>query len=400
MVIAIEGKNFTGRSAYLKKRVSGGGHHDSPVATMTRGTPGAYLGTDAHNYLSGLLPSVRGELVLHGFCTSPRREAVEGLLASAGLPPTACQNPLTLSGGQQVVLALSTALLSTGTLIAIDCSLEQLSPRARAAVLDVLGREDSQAKSVIVDNRLVEFRERVAVEPVDDPVLEPRPSPPRMSWTAVRPQSDVPHLELQDVTFRYSLHAPLLEALSCRFNPGTVNFIEGPNGVGKSTLGKLLCGILRPSQGNLLLEGRPWRPWEKPGDVVAYHFQNPDLQLFTTSVARQFGEDVRDITAAFGLESFLSDHPHNLPFVLRKRIALAIALARRRPWLILDEPILGQDDDNARVLARILDDAAAMGAGIVVLSHSTWFRSLITRKRTCLLSMQGLKESTPCNRVQ
>jgi len=80
---------------------------------------------------------------------------------------------------------------------------------------------------------------------------------------------------------------------------------------------------------------------------------------------------------AFGLSGLKEDHPLEMPFVIRKRIALAATLAMGCPWLILDEPILGQDHTSALALKSMIDQMSSKGFGIVVISHSEWFRSLL-----------------------
>jgi len=393
-VLAIEGRNFSGRSDALhrltKQGLEGARASSPPKATRAN----TYVGVDAQNYLSGLLPTLRGELELHGIVTSPRRCAVEAVLATGNLSNLAARNPVTLSGGQQVILAIATALLSTREILAIDCSLEQLSPENRTQVLQALGRPDLHGvQTILADNRLLEFRDSVSVQAGLPDVSEPATSVPVMlaDILATIPTSAQP-LGLEGVNFSYQSGKPVFRNLTCQFDPGYVHFIVGPNGVGKSSLGKLLCGLFKPHGGSLWVGNHvPWQPWLNPGRSVAYHFQNPDLQLFRTRVA-----DVVDasdeVTEAFGLTKFLSEHPLDLPFVLRKRLAIASTVARRRPWLILDEPILGQDDSTARILARILDRAAASGAGIIVITHSKWFRSLVARPRLLTLHPENERE--------
>ncbi len=84
--------------------------------------------------------------------------------------------------------------------------------------------------------------------------------------------------------------------------------------------------------------------------------------------------------AAFGLTDMAHMHPLDLPFVLRKRVALAATLAMGCPWMILDKPTLGQDDETVLSLANIIERLLANGLGIVIISHSRWFRSLIPAK--------------------
>jgi energy-coupling factor transport system ATP-binding protein len=165
----------------------------------------------------------------------------------------------------------------------------------------------------------------------------------------------------------------------------------GKNGVGKSTLAKLLCGVLRPDTGRIMLGNQLYDAWVKPGQYIAYHFQNPDLQLFSTRLdeeiiagprAQGHNEEIirqrQDaLSKAFGLSRIMDEHPLSLPFVIRKRIALAATLAMGCPWVILDEPTVGQDDATVQVIAQIIEQMLAKGLGVIMISHSEWFRSLL-----------------------
>jgi energy-coupling factor transporter ATP-binding protein EcfA2 len=65
-----------------------------------------------------------------------------------------------------------------------------------------------------------------------------------------------------------------------------------------------------------------------------------------------------------------STHPLDLPFAMRKRLALAVTLAAGSPWILLDEPSLAQDGQNTlaiRALSRRMADA---GFGVIIISHS------------------------------
>jgi energy-coupling factor transport system ATP-binding protein len=68
--------------------------------------------------------------------------------------------------------------------------------------------------------------------------------------------------------------------------------------------------------------------------------------------------------------AFDRTHPLDLPFALRKRLALAAAVACGCPWLVLDEPSLGQDAQNTSAIRNLIRGLAQAGAGILVISHS------------------------------
>jgi energy-coupling factor transport system ATP-binding protein len=155
-----------------------------------------------------------------------------------------------------------------------------------------------------------------------------------------------------------------------KFKAGGHYLLSGPNGVGKSTLSKILCGLLRPTSGEIRVNTKPVQPWREPGRFVSYAFQDPDLQLFANRVSKQLASAKRPEAVArwFGLDQHLSEHPLDLPFVLRKRLAIGAALGREKGLSILDEPTLGQDSRSVAEGRGYLS-----GATTIVISHSALY---------------------------
>jgi energy-coupling factor transport system ATP-binding protein len=205
-------------------------------------------------------------------------------------------------------------------------------------------------------------------------------------------------MTLEGIRYRYSRQQEdVLKRVSVELEPSKVYLLEGPNGAGKSTLAKLLSGVLLPVSGAVLVNGRRVNPWNTPGSIVAYHFQNPDVQLFSTTVEEEIRtglsrhlsdteqrSQVGLVSRMFGVQNLLTEHPLDLPFVLRKRVALAATTAMGRPWLILDEPTLGQDDVSSEALVQGFLHLVKQGTGIIVISHSESFKKRIAGIRLSL----------------
>jgi energy-coupling factor transporter ATP-binding protein EcfA2 len=378
-ILAVEGRNFSGRTEYLKRFVSDQSAQQQ-AGPPGGSVPGAYVGIDAHNYLSGLLPTVHGELALHGYHESPRRSAVADILSCINFEEIAPNNPLALSGGEQTIIALCTALLISARSIAIDCCFEQLSGTVRDRLVANLGHPDvGELMVLIADNRLREYSAPLPVEAVCRGHAAADSAAAGMTDEQFVYSEGAEAIRLRNLRFGYEGRKDLLRDINFVFEPGQIYFLRGDNGIGKSTLAKILCGLLRPAGGRLELGALArWTPWKRPGESVAYHFQNPDLQLFGTRVADLFA-GAPELVETFGLQPLLHQHPQDLPFTLRKRVALAAVFARKRSWIVLDEPILGQDDENAACLSRMLDKVAGSGGGVIVITHSDWFSRLSKR---------------------
>lgn len=84
----------------------------------------------------------------------------------------------------------------------------------------------------------------------------------------------------------------------------------------------------------------------------------------------------------FGIsEKLFQTHPNELLFVLTKRLGIALAALAGKPWLIFDEPTLGQDWEFRLALAEFVRLALARGAGVIMISHDTHFRSLFPKSK-------------------
>lgn len=410
-VVALEGDNFSGRTALIRAALAGG---DSRQAVHSTDSHSAYVGPEVYNALSGLAGTVKGELLLHsGSSVTGFSRHVASLLAETGLDRLMSRNPFTLSGGEQSCLAVASALCLAPGAIGFDCALEQLALPLKVLLLQRISESAAElsgrTRIVLADNRLAELGScdsRVRAESFHTAqkigVAQPGPV---ISHAALDGESDYStssgpcdepgSLDIFDLCFSYPGGMPVLEGVSASLQPGSVYVLEGPNGAGKSTLAKVLCGCLTPVSGRLEFRGEDFRPWRSPGRTVGYHFQNPDLQLFSASVEEevsagpaarlssgksglaQLGKRLDTLLATFGLFHLRREHPLDLPFVLRKRVALAATIAMGSPWLILDEPSLGQDDRNAGEVAQIIRQLARGGAGVIVISHAPSFRGLL-----------------------
>ncbi|MGN5381946.1 ABC transporter ATP-binding protein [Streptomyces lasalocidi] len=178
----------------------------------------------------------------------------------------------------------------------------------------------------------------------------------------------------EDVGFSYpGSGRPVLDGVRLAIAPGLLVAVTGPSGAGKSTLGKLLLRFHEPSRGRILLDGRDIAGL--PVDEVRRHITllPQDSMLFDGTVrenilyGRPDAAEADMIAAAVAADAhgFVSTLPdgydspagkrgNNLSGGQRRRIALARAMLRTAPVLILDEPTAGLDDDStARIMAPL-----------------------------------------------
>ncbi len=377
--VAITGQNLSGRTRLLQRAVN--------INRGQSARPCAYIGPEIYTGISSLSMTVRDELELH-LTGSPHRESVWRLLDEWGLISHLDQNPFTLSGGEQAALVLLCKLALNPTVLAIDCAFEQLDLNKKSATLAVLASgEFGDTATLLADNRLseasdcrelrhisgyqlAEIEDKLPLQSINPDALKTAP-----------PKNSGP-LRLRRLSFRYknSIDAAL-RGIDCDLEPGRIYHLRGKNGAGKSTLARLLCGVLRSESGTIEFANRKINPWKHPGQIAAYHFQNPDMQLFATTVQEELNAGIRaihqpvpdDVLASCGFADVLRCHPMDLPFVIRKRLALFAVLTRDVPWLVIDEPTIGQDDATCSSIARILESKAESGMGIILITHSEEF---------------------------
>jgi energy-coupling factor transport system ATP-binding protein len=196
-------------------------------------------------------------------------------------------------------------------------------------------------------------------------------------------------VELQDVHFAYPGGPPVLDGVGLRIPNGRSVALMGPNGSGKTTLARHLDGLLRPTRGRVLLDGRDiaGRRVADLAASVAVGFQDPDRQVFSRRVRDEvafgprqlgFSAERRDAAVAAALDATgLADdidvHPHDLGGARRKLLAIASLLAMQTPVLVLDEPTVGLGAAGVTRVQRIVAQLVAEGRTVIAISHESRF---------------------------
>jgi len=178
-------------------------------------------------------------------------------------------------------------------------------------------------------------------------------------------------LEAIDLTYKYPGYPPVtaLQDINVAIRPGELVGIVGQNGSGKSTLVKCFVGLLRPSSGEVRVNGKNIRkvPVGEMARQVGLVLQNPDYQLFTISSREEIyfglknigieGKDAEAIVAEVlgwvGLQDQIETFPFRMSFGDRRKLAVAATVALDPQVLILDEPTTAQDHRGRYQLAEI-----------------------------------------------
>ena len=326
----------------------------------------------------------------------------------------------TLSGGQLQKVALACALASGAPVLLADEPTSNLDPAAISEVRAALKVLKEQGLTIVVVEHRLHFLRGLAdqVLLMESGRVTRRwngaeffsmgqaqrrslglrtlvdPGPPE-TWVgqvqAGRQEKQVGRQENREATpsqvrlscrglsFAYGA-SPVFEGLDADFPAGQITCIAGANGVGKTTLVRVLCGLAAPSSGSISLDGVP-ASRKTRRSACALVMQDTGRQLFSDTLAGELtigashasGQSGEQLLADFDLANLGERHPLSLSGGQKQRLVIAAARATGRPIVILDEPTSGVDarhlDSITATLRRIADE----GAAVVVVTHDGEF---------------------------
>jgi energy-coupling factor transport system ATP-binding protein len=196
-------------------------------------------------------------------------------------------------------------------------------------------------------------------------------------------------IELEGVSHVYPGGTRALDSVDLAIRDGECVAIIGQNGSGKSTLVRHLNGLLRPTEGRVMLNGQPTAGLRVAALAarVGLAFQDPDRQIFAGRVRTEVAFGPRNLglrglalqaavgeaLTAVGLADQADRNPYDLGFSRRKLLALASILAMGTPTVVLDEPTTGQDLRGVERIQAIVADLSAAGRTVIAVSHDMRF---------------------------
>ena len=201
-------------------------------------------------------------------------------------------------------------------------------------------------------------------------------------------------LEVKGLSHSYGGDTPFINDavsnVSFTIEKGEIIGIIGHTGSGKSTLVSHLNGLLKPTDGKILLEGKDI--WENPKEIrkirqhVGLVFQYPEYQLFEETVyadiafgpknmgisGDELDKRVRDICRLIGIkEEYLEKSPFDLSGGEKRRVAIAGVMAMNPEIIIFDEPTAGLDPKGREEVMKIIHDYREVtDATVIIISHS------------------------------
>ena len=198
-------------------------------------------------------------------------------------------------------------------------------------------------------------------------------------------------IELKNVCYAYG-NEIALRYINLNIQKGESVIIQGPNGCGKSTLIKILNGIIFPMEGSYTYENHEitekalkdsrFAKWFH--QQMGYVFQNADTQIFCGSVEEEiaFGptqmglsegeikQRTDDCLKLFGIEKLRERPPYHLSGGEKRKVSLACILSMNPEVLILDEPLAGLDESTQKMLIDFLKKFHAAGKTLIIITHN------------------------------
>lgn len=344
------------------------------------------------------------------------RSRIAAAAAAAGITHLLDRKLDTLSGGELQRVACGCALVADVDLLLFDEPTSNLSPRAVSEFAQLVEKLKRLGKTlVIAEHRLHPFRPSVdcvyrvsagrIVEEFDGGAffslsdterrarglrslsqIKPDTIPASDAATALAAtatpdtaptsQTATAGLMVENLHFAYPGGPRVLDLPELTFPAGVVTAIAGENGVGKTTLARLICGLEKlPPGARVALDGTRMRSKERLrrcGMVM----QDVRRQLFGASVAEEVrlglclsDDDVRQLLARLDLADMANRHPLSLSGGQAQRLVVAALVAAGDDVVIFDEPTSGVDYEHLCLIADLLRELARQGRVVVVITH-------------------------------
>ncbi len=211
-------------------------------------------------------------------------------------------------------------------------------------------------------------------------------------------------LEVKNLTHTYDGNTPFVhdavKNVNFSIQKGEIVGIIGHTGSGKSTLVQHLNGLLKPTEGEILLENK--NIWDDPKNIrtirsrVGLVFQYPEYQLFEDTVYKdiafgpknmglsddEIAKRISEICELVGIkDEYLDKSPFDLSGGEKRRVAIAGVMAMQPEIIVFDEPVAGLDPKGRNDVVRMISDySKKYGATVLIISHNMEDMALIADK--------------------
>ncbi|MGG0669554.1 energy-coupling factor transporter ATPase [Lederbergia citrisecunda] len=248
-----------------------------------------------------------------------------------------------------------------------------IEPPVFVKIARALGLRDEATGHYPVSLEQMPVEREIQIRPVDKVILENR---------------NTAELIVRDLHFSYEKGRDVIHGLNVTLRGEPIAII-GQNGAGKSTFVKLLKALLKPDNGEILLNGAPTSKTSaaKLASRIGLIFQNPNDQIFKHKVIDEvmFGPlnigqsreealaNAKEMLSLVGLVDKADENPYDLSLAERKMVAMASILAMETDIVIFDEPTMGQDIYGKAKVKEIIHSLHEKGKLVICILHDMDF---------------------------
>lgn len=187
-------------------------------------------------------------------------------------------------------------------------------------------------------------------------------------------------IQVKDVSLTIK-KTEILKHVTVFLEQGKIHGLIGRNGSGKTMFMKCICGFVKPTEGEIFVNGkRVGKDCDFPDSVgliietpgfIPYYSGYKNLKLLANLRKKITGKQVKEAMERVGLDPELKRHVRKYSLGMRQRLGLAQAIMENPELLILDEPMNGLDKEGVADMRRYLLDLKSQGKTILIASHST-----------------------------
>jgi energy-coupling factor transport system ATP-binding protein len=387
----------------------------------------------------------------HCLTRSEIEKRINRYLSFVGLEGHRHREPSSLSGGQKQRLAIGSVLALEPEILVMDEPTTDLDPQGRDEILSIANRLREEGRTLLMVDHdpetaidadlVILLREgKVVAQGSPENVLRDQsllqssgvkllpmlelfhsmgwPGNPlkvndsmeiikrlglaqrkESEWTK-QPLPEVkgkPILWTEGLHYTYPIYGlEALRGIDLSIYEGEFVALLGQNGSGKTTLAKQFNGLLKPTSGQVWVQGKPTKEYtqREMAQRVGYVFQNPDHQIFARTVKEEVGfglkvlgehpkaieKRVAEVLEIVGLEGYETKVPFTLTKGERQRVAVASVLAAQPQIIILDEPTTGLDIHHQKAIMEVLKQLNQKGHTIIIITHSMWVATEYARR--------------------